>query len=489
MLKTVSSVASALGALNYKGTWNATTNTPTLASGVGTQGDYYVVSVAGTTNLDGITNWGVGDWAAFNGSVWQRVEGGADGNFDNLTALGTSTLTGNVQIVTGDLTVSAGYVSSAGLRSITDGTNNFVAGVTAGDSIIAGGNNNTLIGDNAGTAITASNNTAIGYSSLGSNIGASNTGNENTALGAYSLFANTTASSNTAVGYASLGSNMTGVSNVAAGHNTLAVNTGGSYNTAIGTASLGSNISASANAAVGSNSLAANISGSSNTALGALSLDANTTASNNTAVGTASLGANITGTQNVALGAFTLDANTTASSSTAIGYSSLGASTGAQNTALGASTGSTVTTGSNLTLVGYNAEPSSATATNEVTLGDTNVATFRCQVALTVLSDERDKAQIAPINECLDFVNDLDIKSFIMSERNSEETQGEVRTGLLAQDLLAVIEKHNIAGTDDLVKSDNPDRLEVTTSDLIFPLIKAVQELSQQVKQLQQKGE
>ncbi len=94
MLKTVSSVANALGALNYKGTWDAATNTPTLASGVGTQGDYYVVSVAGTTDLDGITNWGVGDWAAFNGSVWQRVEGGADGNFVNLTASGTATITG-----------------------------------------------------------------------------------------------------------------------------------------------------------------------------------------------------------------------------------------------------------------------------------------------------------------------------------------------------------------------------------------------------------
>jgi hypothetical protein len=98
MLKTVSSVANALGALNYKGTWNATTNTPTLASGVGTQGDYYVVSVAGATDLDGITNWGVGDWAAFNGSVWQRVEGGADGNFVNLEVTGTSKLTGNVGI-------------------------------------------------------------------------------------------------------------------------------------------------------------------------------------------------------------------------------------------------------------------------------------------------------------------------------------------------------------------------------------------------------
>jgi hypothetical protein len=98
MLKTVSSVANALGALNYKGTWDAATNTPTLSSGVGTQGDYYVVSVAGVTDLDGITNWGVGDWATFNGSVWQRVEGGADGNFVNLDVTGTATFDGALDI-------------------------------------------------------------------------------------------------------------------------------------------------------------------------------------------------------------------------------------------------------------------------------------------------------------------------------------------------------------------------------------------------------
>jgi len=91
MLKTVSSVANAIGALNYKGTWNASTNAPTLASGVGVQGDYYVVSVAGATNLDGITNWGIGDWGTFNGSVWQRVEGGADGNFVNLDVTSAAT--------------------------------------------------------------------------------------------------------------------------------------------------------------------------------------------------------------------------------------------------------------------------------------------------------------------------------------------------------------------------------------------------------------
>lgn len=94
MLKAVSSITNALGALNYKGTWNANTNSPSLASGVGTKGDYYVVSVAGTTTLDGISNWGVGDWAAFNGSTWQRVEGGADLNGVNLSVSGTSTLSG-----------------------------------------------------------------------------------------------------------------------------------------------------------------------------------------------------------------------------------------------------------------------------------------------------------------------------------------------------------------------------------------------------------
>ena len=124
MLKTVSSVANALGALNYKGTWNATSNTPTLASGVGTQGDYYVVSVAGATDLDGITNWGVGDWAAFNGSVWQRVEGGADGNFVNLDVTGQSTtaaLTVNTTDANHKISGGAGdiYTLYAG-RSATD---------------------------------------------------------------------------------------------------------------------------------------------------------------------------------------------------------------------------------------------------------------------------------------------------------------------------------------------------------------------------------
>jgi hypothetical protein len=51
---------SILGAVNYVGTWDANANNPALVSGIGDQGDYYVVDTAGTTTLDGISNWAVG---------------------------------------------------------------------------------------------------------------------------------------------------------------------------------------------------------------------------------------------------------------------------------------------------------------------------------------------------------------------------------------------------------------------------------------------
>ena len=66
--------AAVLGGVSYQGVWNASTNTPTLTSSTGTKGYYYVVDVAGSTNLDGITDWKVGDWAIFNGSVWQKID-------------------------------------------------------------------------------------------------------------------------------------------------------------------------------------------------------------------------------------------------------------------------------------------------------------------------------------------------------------------------------------------------------------------------------
>jgi hypothetical protein len=61
-----------LGALEYQGAWNASTNTPTLtASPTTIKGYYYVVSVAGTQFS---ISFDVGDWIVSNGTVWQKID-------------------------------------------------------------------------------------------------------------------------------------------------------------------------------------------------------------------------------------------------------------------------------------------------------------------------------------------------------------------------------------------------------------------------------
>jgi hypothetical protein len=111
--------AAVLGALSYQGTWNASTNTPTLASSVGTKGYYYVVSVAGSTDLNGVTDWQIGDWAVYNGTAWQKVDNtdaggdvvGPASSTDNAIARFDSTtgkLLQNSVVIVGDTGVVTG---------------------------------------------------------------------------------------------------------------------------------------------------------------------------------------------------------------------------------------------------------------------------------------------------------------------------------------------------------------------------------------------
>lgn len=62
------------GAMVYQGTWDASTNTPTIPpADSGNLGWLYVVAVPGTTTIDGNSTWEVGDWLISDGTVWQRV--------------------------------------------------------------------------------------------------------------------------------------------------------------------------------------------------------------------------------------------------------------------------------------------------------------------------------------------------------------------------------------------------------------------------------
>jgi hypothetical protein len=101
----------ATGTLTYQGTWNANTNSPTLTSSVGTLNNYYVVSTAGSTNLNGITDWAIGDWAIFNGTVWQKIDN-SEVTYVSNVATGTG-LTGGPITTTGTIAISNTTVTAA----------------------------------------------------------------------------------------------------------------------------------------------------------------------------------------------------------------------------------------------------------------------------------------------------------------------------------------------------------------------------------------
>jgi len=129
------------GDLNYQGAWNANTNSPTLTSSTGTKGYYYVVSVAGTTNLDGITDWQIGDWAIFNGTVWQKVD-----NTDAVTSV--NGFTGTVVLTT---------------TNIAEGTNEYYTDARARAALSAG----TGISYNSTTGVITNSSPSLGGDVVG----------------------------------------------------------------------------------------------------------------------------------------------------------------------------------------------------------------------------------------------------------------------------------------------------------------------------------
>jgi hypothetical protein len=151
--KVQNQISALVGGVMYEGTWNASTNTPTIVSSVGSKGDYYIVATAGSTNINGITSWNVGDWIIFNGSTWDKVD-----NTDAVSSV--NGYTGAVSLVTNDVPESTnlyftnaraigstltGYTSGAGVVAATDSIlqaiqklNGNVTGLVTGVSSVFG---------------------------------------------------------------------------------------------------------------------------------------------------------------------------------------------------------------------------------------------------------------------------------------------------------------------------------------------------------------
>lgn len=103
--------------MEYQGTWNATTNTPTLADGSGSIGDVFRVTVAGTRNLgSGAISFAVGDYAVLNASlVWEKSD-----TTDSVPSVFGRT--GDVAAANGDYTASQVTFTPSGLLVVTGAT-------------------------------------------------------------------------------------------------------------------------------------------------------------------------------------------------------------------------------------------------------------------------------------------------------------------------------------------------------------------------------
>lgn len=364
----------------------------------------------------------------------QFIAPGAVGNV--LTSDGTTwsseTATFTLAAVTDSTTpytTSLGYQAGENISQVTNAYNTFI-GYQAGQSNTTG-RYNTCLGYQAGQSLTTgSYSVCLGYQA-GKNVV---TGNRVIAIGNLALTA-ATSGNNTAVGDMALFSCTTGTNNVALGPQGLLSVTTGSYNIGIGYGAGGFITTASNTVTIGFN---ANDS----------------TGTNNTVIGFEALYSNSSGA-------------------------------GASNTALGYQAGNTNTSGNNNTFLGNGAVGASATASNVITLGNSSIATLRCQVTtITALSDARDKTDIAELGAGLDFINALAPVSFTWNMRDGGKV-GEPDTGFIAQELVEVQDRlqQHIPG---LVYDDNPDQLEAGYGKLIPVLVKAIQELSEKVKALEE---
>jgi trimeric autotransporter adhesin len=234
--------SSIIGGVIYQGTWNANTNTPTLTSSVGTNGYYYLVSTAGTTNLNGITLWSVGDWAVFNGSVWEKVLGGSSEAFQSITVTGltgymyangtsavtasttipTTSLSGtitNAQLANSSLTVNGTSISLGGSGTITAASPNALTlgtGLTGtsynGSAAVTTAIDTTVVATLTGSQ-TLTNKTISGANNTLSNIGNSSLTNSSVTVNGNTVSLGGSTTITAAAPFAlTIGSGLTGTS-------------------------------------------------------------------------------------------------------------------------------------------------------------------------------------------------------------------------------------------------------------------------------------
>jgi hypothetical protein len=336
------------------------------------------------------------------------------------------------------------------------------------------------------------------------------------AIGRRSATAITSGQENVAIGYQSLMETTTGDYNTAVGHNSMSQDAGlaNTNNTFMGRNSGGGNWTTGAcshNTGIGANSMAGAMNG----------------ALNNTAVGSHSLEALTTGDYNVAIGAYALDEIVTGGYNVAIGHNALGNLDAGENenVAIGNNAGLNLDGGINNVLIGANVNGSAGNANGQIVIGKdvtgsagNSTATLglssnKVSISLdgsdtswAASSDERLKENIQTSTAGLSFINELrpvtfnwkkakDVDNSMSQYQDSEEpvlgaegSYGKTMHGFIAQEVKSTIDKHSDLKEGFGMWQEWEDGTQAVSDGALVPmLVKAVQELSARVEELEGK--
>ena len=392
------------------------------------------------------------------------------------------------------------------------------------------GDENTALGTLALAYNEGSNNVGIGYSALKFNT----KGQENTAIGYKAGSLNTTGYRNTFVGMWSGTYNRTGINNTRVGWSPIIVGGLSSSDTSVGAPAGTAVLSGGSNSFFGSASgvtvsgqAELNLTGSSafgyaskpwgnysvavgfNATVGAegafadnaISIGYGSAAPN---TDTVAIGAqsNASGLRSVVIGKSTTaaergislgyEAKSNAFQTTSIGYQAGTGFTGNSNTFLGSLAGVQTVAYTNCTLLGNG---TAVTGSNQVQLGDSATTTY-AYGAVQNRSDARDKTDIRDTQLGLDFINALrpvdfrwDYRADYDGEKDGSKARSRFHHGLIAQEVKSACDAAGVdfGGYQDHTISGGADVLSIGYDEMIAPLIKAVQELTARVAELEAK--
>ena len=439
-------------------------------------------------------------------------------------------------------------IGDRALLATNGGDENTVVGSRAHYGTANSATRNTVVGVSAMEgATTGSYNSAFGMRALYLNAA----GTENVAAGYLCMDANTTGSYNVAYGVNALGGNQSGHNNVAIGTSALLAATSAGDNVAIGHSALAATNN-TRNLGIGYRALTAQSGSSDNIAIGYDALVRQTTGANgNLAIGNyagravvssastsqlVAIGHNVAshasgalaGYQNVFVGYGIADTADLAGAfqNTALGGNAMGnLTTGDHNVGIGHDACHDLTTGIGNVVIGSGAEIYAVDSNYNIIIGynckgvnsgdDDYVITMGVSTGSdriynlpdsnatwTRVSDVRLKEEIQDNNDCgLAFINDLRPVTFKWKPNSeipkdfpdydpeaTERKRDNKMYGLIAQEVKEVLDKHNITDFGGWDEMDEGVQT-IAQSMFVYPLIKAVQELSTEVEELKKQLE